>query len=105
MKKVNYMIDGDTSDGNNGKITVVSAGISAPAIPRFATQVVKDKSRIKKMDAKSAKIKGCIMMPYKINTNGSQDPLKWTYSNYEDNDKRNIFVGKFSTRKCEGSFG
>lgn len=89
--KVNYMIDGDTSDGNNGKITVVSAGISAPAIPRFATQVVKDKTRIKKMNAKSAKIKGCTMLPHKINTNGSQDPLNWTYTNYADDEQLEFY--------------
>ena len=95
--KVSYLIDEDTKDGNDGKITVVSAGISASPIPRFATQVVKDKSKIKKLEAKSAKLKGCIMMPYKINTNGSTDPLKWTYSNYEDDEKLEFYESSNGT--------
>lgn len=83
--KVSYDID-------DGKLTIVSAGIASSSIPRFAVQAVKDKSRIKKVKVSSARLNGYTMLPHKINTNNSKDPLKWTISNYDNDEEIEFYV-------------
>ena len=94
---VNYIIDEDEDGNNTSKLTIVSAGAKAASIPRFATQRVKDKKRIVKAKASTAKLNGYVMMPHKINRNGSNDPTQWEITNYKDDEELQFYEASDKT--------
>ena len=89
---VNYTISEDENGNNTSKLTIVSAGAKAASIPRFATQKVKDINKIKKATVSTAKLNGYSYMPHKINRNNSDDPTKWTITNYKDDEELQFYV-------------